>query len=258
MATNSKQGGDRYLLILDTKRDSSEEKGKIDFLADSYIKYFNIPTGTGGRCFSTRKKDFTKGVFRALDANVLSNCGPTDKLYICGHGNKSECGDHDAKSLAKLLSKAGLKRIGLITFKSCCIGQSDFLDKFMASCGAKAIQMGYAKGYKDSLYANKHPDTDKPISVIGKIKGKTTQQVADSRLKTNTERFKILKGPLADDVQWDDRFLSEAQLQEKLKLNREKEVDKTNKNILGAVNDPLSVDDLPSYDFGMKTVIELS
>lgn len=258
MATNTRNGGDRYLIILDGKGDSATKKGAIEFLADSYIKYFQIPTGPGGRCFSTRGKDIKNGTFRSLAPNVLGNCGFADKLYICGHGNKKECGDHDSTSLPKLLSGAGLKKIGLVTFKSCCIGQDGFLDVFVANCGNNAIQLGYAKGYKDSLYANLSPNSLKPISVIGRIKGKSQAQIDDSRRKTNTARYKIIVGPLADEVQWDNRFLSEIQLLEKDRLKREKAVREFEpKSLKSFHEDSLILEGLEqTYDFGMKTVQE--
>jgi len=220
MPKDSRLGGNRYLLVLDDKGDRRKSKDTITWLGLNYVTYYQIPRGQGGQCFSTRERDRENGDFLAVNAQSFANCTEKDKLYICGHGDDNSCGHYSAKDVAKLLRDSGLRRVGLVTFKSCCVGRKNYLDKFVAKCGACGISLGYAKGYTDDMYAWVVQDTNKPRTDVGKDKGGAAGSNPTRSDKTNATRWKIVTGPLAKDLGW-GRFATPEQVAERQKGEKE-------------------------------------
>src|SRR5947209_5569024 len=113
MGKLTKLQGNRYVLVLNLEGEDKETKDSVTRMANDYIGYFGIPND---KCFSTRPRDVKDSNFQAPTGNSFGNCTLHDKLYICGHGSPTKCGMYSADGVAKILRKAGMTRIGLVTF----------------------------------------------------------------------------------------------------------------------------------------------
>jgi len=65
-----------------------------------------------------------------LSPTSLAAADRSSKLMIVTHGSESGPGGIFMKMLAVKLKDAGLKEVGLISFKSCFMGNDEFLDYF--------------------------------------------------------------------------------------------------------------------------------
>lgn len=90
-------------------------------------------------------------------AGFLSKSTILSKVIILAHGTEnyidaSPLGEmYPVEFLSFLYNELGLREAGLITFKSCNIGKSFFLEKCAQSCSLvfKDLKVGWWKGYKD-------------------------------------------------------------------------------------------------------------
>ncbi|WP_330926213.1 hypothetical protein [Candidatus Sororendozoicomonas aggregata] len=71
------------------------------------------------------------------------------KILLVGHGVGEF--EHNPNRLIVSLHEAGLRQCGLISFKGCCLGCDDFLDRFTRSCyELDLIKVGFLSGYVGS------------------------------------------------------------------------------------------------------------
>lgn len=87
--------------------------------------------------------------------NCLSSLNLFSKLIIIGHGSPTSLAITDyfesacADDVALLLMEMGLRRVGLISFKSCNIGTGHFLDELLNQLTVVGVKVGWLLGYKD-------------------------------------------------------------------------------------------------------------
>ncbi|WP_156123988.1 hypothetical protein [Enterobacter sp. Bisph1] len=90
---------------------------------------------------------------KAASANILeAHLTLFSKLIIIGHGAPHSCARYYPDRLAYYLRCLGVRTVGLISFKSCDIGNSIFLENFAFECVKVNIQLGWCIGYKGTVH----------------------------------------------------------------------------------------------------------
>jgi hypothetical protein len=142
-------------------------------------------------------------LFTPVTAQSLARVTEQDKLFIFAHGSNvgiawmaDETAGYlastdNSKLLATFLRNSGLRRVGLITFKSCFVGRSNFLNKFAVELAREGIRAGWLKGYKGAA---------ETIAKDGggfteKITSKGATLVSEGQDVVNNDRYKIVRGP---------------------------------------------------------------
>jgi len=82
----------------------------------------------------------------------LAEVDLSSKLIIIGHGHPRAIAGMDASQLAHKLHAFGLRRVGLISFKSCYLGAGPFLDEFAAALHGRGTLFGWLIGYRGSVW----------------------------------------------------------------------------------------------------------
>jgi hypothetical protein len=201
----SKFGGQHYILSMDLLGTSRSDKDIVTDSARDYISMYCIPLH---HCFTTRKREVMPHGFRLVSANSFLPCNKRDKLIIVAHGSPSEVGGLSARMLAAHLSSWGLKEIGLITFKSCNVGQKTFLETFLAYAAQLDMAIGWAKGYMGTAQVTFVPTTGgikpacriqdlQPVMEKGcKVKrDKHGNVIEEIQVLEGRDRYKVVSGP---------------------------------------------------------------
>lgn len=85
----------------------------------------------------------------------LSRVRLSSKLFLLGHGlprSFTIAGKlYFPDSLALFLRDFGLREAGLISFKSCQIGEHNFLNDFLSGLGRYGVKVGWLKGYTEGV-----------------------------------------------------------------------------------------------------------
>ncbi len=164
------------------KREEYEEVIKTSALA--YQKLKRVPPG---RMFVTDKEGarINYETFRDLSMNCMADMNENDKLFIFAHGSSAAVGNLEPKYVAARLEYAGVKRVGLITFKSCDVGRGSFLEEFVEELKKVKINIGFAKGYNGG---SQTVDLPAGPAVIEKV------WTDDYKEIHGNARFRIVKG----------------------------------------------------------------
>jgi hypothetical protein len=153
----SKFGGLDYMVLVQERGTGAHDKNIISRSALQYAMWKGIPLA---RRFSSRRRETSsrsrfdirpfahKGEFSPLTGTSLNQLTYKDKLFLFAHANAAEVGPASANVLAGMLQLAGLRAVGLITFKACDVGVGSFLEEFVASLARRGVVVGWAKGYK--------------------------------------------------------------------------------------------------------------
>lgn len=147
----SKWRRDYILLVHSSTYGTVEDKKEYEKIArDSALQYARLKLIPNDRMFATVLKATGmsyKFLFNPLADGSLSELNEMDKLFIFAHASTAKVGDLSAKSLARKLKSAGMRKAGLITFKACDVGKGNFLEDFVSELRERSIHIGFAKGY---------------------------------------------------------------------------------------------------------------
>lgn len=96
--------------------------------------------------------EFAGKTFNAshLSPTSLAPVDRTSKLMIVSHGNEYGLRGMDAATLGRKLVNAGLKEVGLISFKACLVGKEGFLEILSKDIAMRGIDHGWLIGYRDT------------------------------------------------------------------------------------------------------------
>lgn len=147
----SKWARDYLLLVHSSSRGTDEDKKDYaQIIKQSAQQYMRLKPLPPEHVFATvlwGTEIKYKGLFKRLEGNSLDDLNENDKLFIFAHSSSIKVGKLEPHNLAEKLQSAGLKKVGLITFKSCSVGIGDFLEKFVNELREREILIGFAKGY---------------------------------------------------------------------------------------------------------------
>ncbi|MBX3540839.1 MAG: hypothetical protein KF735_24575 [Chelatococcus sp.] len=140
---------DKYFIINIQPRDTI-----IDIYAKKIQSRYNIPSN---RSFYDRRDSgdifagFAGTTFNALPLSptALTPVDRTSKLMIVSHGSEYGLHSMDMATLARTLVNAGLKEVGLISFKACLTGKDQFLDILSKDIAMRGIDHGWLLGYRE-------------------------------------------------------------------------------------------------------------
>jgi hypothetical protein len=131
-----------YILSLHEKGAPWDQKYPIHNTGIMYKSWYNIPRA---RMFTNRPSEYDK--FSPLTPTSFAGVTLGDKLLVIGHGNQTRVAHIPADDLVRSLHGWGLRAVGVVSFKACQIGSGAFLSTFVLECGARGIDIGWAKGY---------------------------------------------------------------------------------------------------------------
>jgi len=94
-----------------------------------------------------------------MNERSLQDVDGYSKLILVGHGSATTIAKYTPEALAVFLYAHGLREAGLISFKSCKIGSSQFLYAFRDAICSKGIKVGWLIGYKSSVSMHRARDT---------------------------------------------------------------------------------------------------
>lgn len=118
--------------------------------AKAWRDRYSIPQD---RCFAYADEAFDG--FQPVRADSLSFAGPFTKVIVVCHGMPKGLVIEGrlcfAESLAGLLVAWGLRRVGLLSFKSCQLGAGMFLDDLEADLRRRRVEIGWLIGYKHTV-----------------------------------------------------------------------------------------------------------
>jgi hypothetical protein len=100
-------------------------------------------------------------------SSPLAEVDLTSKLIIIGHGNPWAIERMNAWQLAHKLYEFGLRRVGLISFKSCYLGGGSFLDDFARALDACGMRFGWLIGYRGPVWMMDGPTEQDHHEVVG-------------------------------------------------------------------------------------------
>jgi hypothetical protein len=145
-------------------------------------------------------------------SSPLSEVDLTSKLIIIGHGHPWAIEGMDHWQLAHKLFEFGLRRVGLISFKSCYLGVDSFLDDFAAALNARGVRFGWLIGYRGPVWMMDGPTARDHHEVVGpedfglhKVGLKNSDHERIRLVRGNTEviipgsrRFGLASGDLSE------------------------------------------------------------
>ena len=138
-----------WVLVFQAAKDTASEKETIWSSAKQYALKYRVPPA---QCFAN--EDGGGKMFTKLDKGSLKGLQGNDKLIIVAHGAvdhltalKSFMSTTGAARLCRELFSAGLREVGLISFKACYIGQQNFLEDLVAEFTKNGMLVGWLKGY---------------------------------------------------------------------------------------------------------------
>ncbi|MCB1921537.1 MAG: hypothetical protein KDJ28_16400 [Candidatus Competibacteraceae bacterium] len=138
-----------WIVVFQAAKDSASEKEIIWSSAKQYALKYHAPPA---QCFAN--EDGGGKMFTKLDGTPLKGVQGSDKLIIVAHGAvdhltalKGFMSSTGAVRLCRALFDAGLREVGLISFKACHIGQQNFLEDLIAEFTKNGILVGWLKGY---------------------------------------------------------------------------------------------------------------
>lgn len=107
------------------------------------------------RCYSrytySDGLNFNMPVFNGCLADLTES----SKLIIIGHGDGIKMEGMVCHQLIDyLVDVTGLRTVGLISFKACCLGGS-FLNDFLFYADDRDLKVGWLVGYKDEIFWSK-------------------------------------------------------------------------------------------------------
>lgn len=86
-------------------------------------------------------------------ANCLANLTLDSKLIIMGHGIPQKMEDRTPGELVQyLVQTLGLRTVGVISFKTCLIGDGKFLEDFVMRANRYGLKVGWLVGYKTEVH----------------------------------------------------------------------------------------------------------
>ncbi|WP_206953852.1 hypothetical protein [Trinickia acidisoli] len=127
----------------------------IRMCADAWRMRYAIPAN---RCFSHRfpgrhawagrlPPGYTEFARDSLSFSDLAT-----KLIVVSHGRPEGVQNDDrfqsAPQFAEQLATWGLRKVGLLAFRSCLVGKGDFLDRLVAHLSYRHVDVGWLVGYK--------------------------------------------------------------------------------------------------------------
>jgi hypothetical protein len=130
------------------------------------------------------------------------------KLIIIGHGNPWLLEGMTAWQLAHKLRQAGLKQVGLISFKSCNLGVDAFLEDLAVGLSAPCVRFGWLIGYRGPVWMVSGPTrTDGQGIVPHEAVGWEDLALHRFGLKNpDRERIKLVRGNTAVTIPGSRRF----------------------------------------------------
>ena len=157
----------------------------INDTASGYSKYYTIPKSN--RFVVPGESEKKNRDWSILGKNSLKQITLRDKLMIVAHGGVDNVATKNYEDLALALYNWGLREVGLITFKCCLVGRSDFLEQFVRYVGPDdTIKIGWVKGYRGPAILNYRLSTGKPHEEI--------RNDTASGSKSGASRYKIVAG----------------------------------------------------------------
>ncbi|WP_039056493.1 hypothetical protein [Enterobacter sp. Bisph1] len=165
---------------------------KIDFAVETTVFNClrNYPSSYLVSKYPPEKGSALKNVELAVGGILTSKLTLFSKLIIVAHGTHDTCGLYFPGLLAVYLNYLGVRKVGLISFKVCSIGEGLFLETFAHECIKYNIEFGWCLGYRGSVHSYRNH-----LALCDSTMDNILRLVSFGQLKlSDDQRVKVVRG----------------------------------------------------------------
>jgi len=144
---------DQYRQCVLYKKPKPGLLGTPDPVRDAAAAYKERYGIADNQCFSCSEQLPGHTLFaRGGRENIFRGLNRDGKLIIIAHGKSNHCGGFDPQGLANFLWDHGLHEVGLIAFKCCLVGKSEYLPKLKNWLASFGVDVGWFVGYRHGVW----------------------------------------------------------------------------------------------------------